>query len=48
MVHATPDFAAGSDDELNGRTLPVFFQVLRDLLTAGASTIADAAWRTPI
>ena len=41
MVHAAP----GPVDELNLRTLPVFFGVLELLLSAGVSTVAEAAFQ---
>jgi predicted kinase len=41
MVHAAP----GPGDELNLRTLPVFFGVLELLLRAGVSTVAEAAFQ---
>ena len=51
MVHATPGFVAGPGDELTRRALPVFFGVLELLLSAGVTTVAEAAfqdrvWRT--
>ncbi len=45
MVHATPDFAPGSQDELNLRTLPVFFGTLELLLRAGVTVVAEAAFQ---
>jgi len=51
MVHASPGFVAGPGDELTRRALPVFFGVLELLLSAGVTTVAEAAfqdrvWRT--
>jgi predicted kinase len=37
--------AAETSDELNRRTLPAFFQVLQLLLTAGVTTVAEAAYQ---
>jgi len=46
MVHATtPGFVAGPGDELTARTLPVFFGVLKLLLEAGVTTVAEAAFQ---
>jgi predicted kinase len=45
MVHNTPGFAPGPGDELTARTLPVFFSVLELLLTAGVTTVAEAAFQ---
>lgn len=45
MAHATPGFVAEPGDELTLRTLPVFFEVLRVLLTAGVTTVAEAAFQ---
>lgn len=45
MVHATPGFVAGPTDELSLRTLPTFFGVLRLLLRAGVTTVAEAAFQ---
>lgn len=45
MVHATPAFAPGLDDELSRRTNPVFFSVLETLLRAGVTTVAEAAFQ---
>jgi predicted kinase len=45
MVHATPGFAPGPGDELTMRTLPVFFGALELLLTAGVTTVAEAAFQ---
>ena len=45
MAHATPGFAPGPGDVLTARTLPVFFGVLELLLTAGVTTVAEAAFQ---
>ena len=45
MVHATPGFVAAPGDELTRRTLPVFFGVLELLLSAGVTTVAEAAFQ---
>ena len=45
MVHATAAFVAAPGDELTLRTLPTFFQVLDLLLTAGVTTVAEAAFQ---
>jgi len=46
MVHAAgPDFAAAPGDPLTMRTLPTFFGVLRLLLEAGVTTVAEAAFQ---
>ncbi|MBF6340587.1 AAA family ATPase [Nocardia abscessus] len=45
MVHAIPDFAPGPQDELNLRTLPVFFETLELLLRAGVTVVAEAAFQ---
>lgn len=45
MVHAAGDFIAAPSDELTLRTLPTFFNVLRLLLTAGVTTVAEAAFQ---
>jgi predicted kinase len=45
MVHATPGFVSGPGDELTARTLPVFFGALEMLLTAGVTTVAEAAFQ---
>jgi predicted kinase len=45
MVHAADDFVAGPGDELTMRTLPTFFQVLEVLLSAGVTTVAEAAFQ---
>jgi predicted kinase len=45
MVHATGAFVAAPADELSLRTLPAFFGVLDLLLTAGVTTVAEAAFQ---
>ncbi|MFF5074901.1 AAA family ATPase [Micromonospora olivasterospora] len=45
MVHAAGEFTAGPSDELTLRTLPTFFNVLQVLLTAGVTTVAEAAFQ---
>ena len=45
MVHATDNFAAEPGDDLNLRTLPTFFQVLELLLSAGVTTVGEAAFQ---
>ena len=50
MVHATwghaaAGFVARPGDELTARTLPVFFAVLELLLSAGVTTVAEAAFQ---
>ncbi|GIE88618.1 AAA family ATPase [Actinoplanes regularis] len=46
MVHAAAAaFVAAPGDELTLRTLPTFFQVLDLLLTAGVTTVAEAAFQ---
>jgi predicted kinase len=57
MAHAAaPGFVPADGDELTMRTLPVFFAVLEQLLLAGVTSVADAAfqdkvwrpWLTPL
>jgi predicted kinase len=48
MAHATPGFVPGPGDELTMRTLPAFFGVLELLLTAGVTTVAEAAFQDRI
>ena len=48
MAHATPGFMAGPGDELTMRTLPVFFGVLELLLSAGVTTVAEAAFQDQV
>jgi predicted kinase len=46
MVHAVGDeFRAAAGDALTQRTLPVFFDILGTLLTAGVTTVAEAAFQ---
>lgn len=45
MAHGAPGFVPGPGDELTMRTLPVFFGVLELLLTAGVTTVAEAAFQ---
>jgi predicted kinase len=46
MVHAAgPGFVAAPGDPLTVRTLPAFFGVLRLLLEAGVTTVAEAAFQ---
>jgi len=45
MAHACPGFTPGEGDDLTARTLPVFFGVLRLLLEAGVTTVAEAAFQ---
>ncbi|SCF47179.1 AAA family ATPase [Micromonospora mirobrigensis] len=45
MVHAAGDFTAAPGDELSVRTLSTFFQVLELLLSAGVTTVAEAAFQ---
>lgn len=46
MVHAVgSDFRAGPGDPLTTRTMPVFFEVLRVLVTAGVTVVAEAAFQ---
>lgn len=45
MVHAVGEFAAAPGDELTRRTFPVFFAVLRLLLEAQVSVVAEAAFQ---
>jgi predicted kinase len=45
MAHAAPGFTPGEGDELTVRALPVFFAVLRLLLEAGVTTVAEAAFQ---
>lgn len=48
MVHASPGFEPGPGDALTMRTLPTFFGVLRVLLTAGVSVVAEAAFQDQV
>jgi predicted kinase len=45
MALAAPGFTPGEGDELTVRALPVFFGVLRLLLEAGVTTVAEAAFQ---
>jgi predicted kinase len=45
MAHATPGFVSGVGDDLTRRTLPVFFALIELLLTAGVTTVAEAAFQ---
>lgn len=45
MAHATPGFAPGPGDQLTVRTVPVFFGVLKLLLRAGVTVVAEAAFQ---
>jgi predicted kinase len=46
MVHAQGgEFDAAAGDPLTQRTLPLFFDVLRVLLTAGVTVVAEAAFQ---
>jgi predicted kinase len=45
MAHPSPGSPPGEGDELTARTLPVFFAVLRLLLEAGVTTVAEAAFQ---
>lgn len=44
-MHATPGFGPALSDELSARTRPTFFGVLEVLLTAGVTTVAEAAFQ---
>lgn len=48
MVHATPGFRPAVSDPLTMRTLGVFFDVLRLLLEAGVTVVAEAAFQDKI
>ncbi len=48
MVHTTGDFVPSPGDELTMRTLPTFFEVLRVLVAAGVTTVADAAFQDKV
>jgi predicted kinase len=45
MAHASPGFTPAEGDELTMRALPAFFAVLRVLLAAGVTTVAEAAFQ---
>ena len=48
MAHATPGFVPGPGDDLTMQTQPAFFGVLELLLTAGVTTVAEAAFQDRI
>jgi predicted kinase len=48
MVHATPGFQPAVSDPLTMRTLGVFFDVLRLLLEAGVTVVAEAAFQDKV
>lgn len=48
MVLAAPGFEPSPGDELTRRTLPAFFAVLRLLLEAGVTTVAEAAFQNHV
>src|SRR4029077_13258381 len=48
MVHANPGFVPSPSDPLTMRTLEVFFGVLRLLLEAEVTVVAEAAFQDPI
>lgn len=45
MVHATPGYVPQLADEVALRTLSTFFEALRVLLSAGVTTVAEAAFQ---
>jgi predicted kinase len=45
MVQATPGFVPGPADELSARAVPVFFGLIELLLSAGVTTVAEAAFQ---
>ncbi|MFI1577553.1 AAA family ATPase [Embleya sp. NPDC020630] len=45
LVMSTPGYRSGGDDPLNRPTLDVFFGVLKVLLQAGVTTVAEAAFQ---
>lgn len=45
MTLTTPNFTPSPGDDLTARTLPTFFNVLRLLLEAGVTTVAEAAFQ---
>lgn len=48
MVHAQgPNFQGGHGDPLTQRTLPLFFEVVRVLIEAGVTVVAEAAFQAP-
>jgi predicted kinase len=48
MVHATGEFEPARGDPLTVRTLGVFFDVVRTLVTAGVSVVAEAAFQDKV
>jgi predicted kinase len=48
MVHAANTFEPAANDPLTRRTLPVFFSVLRLLLEAGVTVVAEAAFQDQV
>jgi predicted kinase len=49
MVHAHGEgFQGGHGDPLTQRTLPLFFEVLRVLVEAGVTVVAEAAFQDPL
>ena len=48
MVHAQgPDFQGAHGDPLTQRTFPLFFEVVRVLVAAGVTVVAEAAFQAP-
>lgn len=45
MVHAAPGFVPGPADDLSLRAYTAFFDVLRVLLTAGTTVVAESAFQ---
>ena len=45
LVQAVTDFTAAQDDELSRQANHVFFEIIRTLLDAGATTVAEAAFQ---
>jgi predicted kinase len=45
MAHATPGYRPSPGDDLSRRTLAVFFDVLRVLLSSGVTVVAEAAFQ---
>jgi predicted kinase len=45
MVHTVGTFEAAVGDELTQRTFPLFFEVLRTLVTAGVTVVGEAAFQ---
>ena len=48
MAHASTGFKPGAGDELTIRTLPVFFAVVEQLLLAGVTSVAEAAFQDKV